>query len=83
MSNFSSIDLWHIFNIHKNVLLALYEEKCIDFLTIRKFCYNDKECLKFFFIELKENDSKYFNERIRYLNIENFFKNINDLTDRL
>lgn len=76
LANFSSIDLWHVFHIHKNVLLALYEEKCIDFQTIRKFCYNDKECLKFFFVEVKENDEKYFNERIRFLDIEYFFKNI-------
>lgn len=77
---FSSIDLWHVFHNHKNVLLALYEEKCIDFQTIRKFCYNDKECLKFFYTELRENDEKYFNERIRYLNIQDFFKNIDIAT---
>lgn len=75
--NFSSNDLWHIFRIHKNVLLSLYEEKCIDFQTVRKFCYDDKEYLKFFFVEVKENDEKFFNERIRYLDIEKFFIDIN------
>ncbi|OHT02839.1 hypothetical protein TRFO_29908 [Tritrichomonas foetus] len=76
---FTSNELWKIFENHRNVLLTLYEDNCIDIETIKKKCYKDREYLQFFFVEIKENDVNYFNERIRYLGIEDCFINIDPI----
>lgn len=76
ITQFRPIDLLITFKSHKNVLLALYDEGCIDIDSIKKFCYDEKEYFKFFFPEIKENDSQYFYERVYHFGIEQFFNKI-------
>ena len=75
-NNFRPIEVWNIFESNQNVLLALYEEGCIDMATIKKKSYRDRKLLAFFHNELIQYDEKYFKNSINELGMNDEIRSI-------